>query len=900
MSAVGDRIRGLVVRLRRLLAFDRAERDLEEELRHHLDLETRAGVERGLSPKAALREARLRFGGVERYREEARDVRRLGWWDRLRQDARLSWRILASNPGFSAAAIVTLGLGIGANTAIFSVVDAVLLSESPFADPDQLIMVWETDRGSDNAHEPASWPDVADFRERSRTLSAIGAVVGQDYTLSSGAGDPERVAGVAVTPNVPVLLGVRPIVGRIFTPGEGRANDAAVVLLGEEFWRERYGGDPGVVGATLVIEEEPATVVGVLPAGADLGIRQIHDRADYAPSFSGADIQVWAAFQPAAEDFPRQTHPFLTLGRLAPGASLAAAQRELSGIAAELESMYSENAGRGANLEPYTEVVFGGVRRALWVLLGAVGLVLLITCANVANLLLARTASRRREVAVRQALGAPASRIRSQFLVEALVLTGLGAAAGVAVAFAGLALLLALAPADIPRLGQATVDGRVLLYTMAVSTLVAVAFGVLPALQTGRLEVQEALRAQAGRRSSEGRASRRFRGALVVAEVALTVMLVIGAGLMLRSVWEMRRVEPGFDAARVVKAQYQLPDTRYPRDFSRWPDIPEINDFHARFLEAVRSVPGVEAAAIAGGHPLDPGFTNSFTILGRESESADYPEIRTRFLSPGYLETLGVDLVAGRDIRASDDVHSPPVVVINRAAAARYFPKGDPLGQSIRFWGTDRQIVGVIGDERFQGVDRPAEPAAYAPLLQNPQQSATLLVRSEGDPLAVVPEIRRSFRKLDPQLALFDVEPLATTLSESMSRPRFLATLLTLFAGLSILLALVGVHGVLSYTVARRAPEVGIRMAMGATRARVMGAVMGEGLALAALGVVVGMMAALAGSHLLGSLVFGVTTTDPATFVAVPALVLATAAAASARPAWRAARGDPLSALRAD
>ncbi len=896
----GDRIRGLGVRLRRLVGDVRAERDLKEELLHHLELETRAGIDRGLSPAAAAREARLRFGGVERYREETRDVRRVAWWDRLRQDVRLSWRMLGSNPVFSAAAILTLGLGIGANTAIFSVVDAVLLSESPFADPGRLLMVWETDRGSDNVREPASWPDVADFRERARTLSAIGAVVGQDYTLSSGSSEPERVAAVAVTPNVPALLGIRPVAGRIFTSDEGRAGDASVVLLGEEFWRERYGGDPAVVGTTLVIEEEPATVVGVLPAEADLGIRQIHDRADYAPSFSGADIQVWMAFQPTEEAFPRQTHPFLTLGRLAPGVSLAMAQRELAGIAADLESVYPENEGRGVNLEPYTEVVFGGVRQALWVLLGAVALVLLVTCANVANLLLARTASRGREVAVRQALGASAARIRRQFLVEALVLTGLGAAAGIAVAFAGLELLLALAPADIPRLEGAAVDGRVLLYTTAVAAVVAVAFGILPSLQTRRLEIQGALRMQAGRRGSEGRASRRFRGALVVAEVALTVMLVIGAGLMLRSVWEMRRVEPGFDAERVVKAQYQLPGTRYPRDFSRWPDIPEINDFHARFLDAVRSAPGVEAAAIAGGHPLDPGFTNSFTIVGREAESADYPEIRTRFLTAGYLETLGVELVAGRAIREGDDVRSTPVVVINRAAAERYFQGVDPIGQSLRFWGIDRQIVGVIGDERFQGVDRPAEPAAYAPLLQNPQQSATLLVRADGDPLAVVPEIRRRFRQLDPQLALFDVEPLATTLSESMSRPRFLATLLALFAGLAILLALVGVHGVLSYTVARRAPEVGIRMAMGATRARVMGAVIREGLALAGLGVALGVAAALAGSRLLGNLVFGVTTTDPATFLVVPALVLVTAAAAAAVPAWRAARGDPLHALRAD
>ena len=894
-----DLLRGVLLRVREVFRRERVEGELEDEIRFHIEMETRAGVERGLSPEAARHEALVRFGGVERFKEETRDARGLGPLEEVTRDVRHGRRLLRRNPGFAAAAVLTLALGIGANTAIFSVVDAVLLSESPFPEPDRLVVVWETDRASDTRHEPASWPDVVDFSERSRTLSALGVFLGQDLTLL-GDGGPERVTGLAVTPELLTVLGVRPLAGRLLLEGEGDPRGGQVALLGEEFWRARDGGDPAVVGRTLLLNERPATVVGVVPSSADLGIRQVHARADYSVAYSGEDADVWLALQPTAETYPRQTHPLLTLARLAPGASLAAAQAELAGIAAELEAVYPENASRGVNLEAYSDVVFGPVRPALLVLLGAVGLVLLVTCANVANLLLARTTARSREVAVRRALGAGAGRIRRQFIVESLTLTVLGTAAGIALAYVGLEALVALAPADIPRLEDASVNGVVLAFAAGIAGLVALVFGLLPSLQTRRLDIQQVLKAQPGRGASEGRVGRGFRSVLVVAEVALAVALVIGAGLLLRSFVQLRAVDPGFETAGIVKAQYHLPESRYPLDFTRWPDLPEISGFHRRLLEEVEAIPGVESAAIAGGHPLDPGFTNSFQIVGREAESAEFPEIRTRFISPGYLETLGVELLEGRDLTAADDVRGTPVVLINRAAAERYFPDGSPLGQELRFWGIPRRIVGVIGDERFKGVDQATDPAAYAPVAQTPQQTATLLVRSSGDPLALVPEIRRRLADLDPQLALFGIEPLHATLAGTISGHRFIATLLGLFAALAILLALIGVHGVLSYTVARRAPEVGIRMALGASRATVLRAVVGEGVGLAAVGVVIGVLVALAGSRLLGGLVFGVTTTDPATFLAVPAAVLVVAAVASLAPALRATRVDALAVLRAD
>src|SRR6185437_1106255 len=506
-----------------------------------------------------------------------------------------------------------------------------------------------------------------------------------------------------------------------------------------------------------------------------------------------------------------------------------------------------------------------------------------------------------REVAVRVALGAGRARIGRQFLIESLLFALLGTAAGVALAFVALHVLIALAPSDVPRIDTASIDGRVLAYAASTALLIALLFAVLPVLQMRHLDLQHTLKSHGGRLISLGRSARRFQAGVIVAEVALTVMLVVGAGLLLRSLWRLSQVDPGFDAGRVLEAQYQLPATRYPVDYKRFPNLPAINAFHARMLAAIRTIPGVAAAALAGSPPMDPGFTNSFTIVGREAESAHYPEIRTRFLSPGYLETLGVPLLAGRAIEDDDDAHSPNVIVINHAAARRYFPATDPIGQSIRFWGSARRIVGVIGDEKFRGVDAPNEPALYAPLAQAPQQQATVLVRAtHGDPMALVPAVRAALRSLDPQVPLFDVEPLALTVRSSIAKPRFDAVLLAAFGAVAMLLAVIGVYGVLSYTVTERMGELGVRMALGADRWSVVRLVAGMGVGLAALGVALGVGAAYAGSRLLRSMVFGVTTTDPATFAGVIAIVMVTALAASVEPALRATRADPMQALRAE
>jgi len=893
-----DWIRGRMRRLRSWLFRNAAERELQDELRLHVELETEAGVRRGLSAGEARRVALRSFGGEDRYAEETRAARGGAVLEQSWQDLQLALRMLRKSPQFTVAALATLALGIGANTAIFTVVDAVLLRASPFAEPDRLVLVWETDRASGTVHEPASWPDIVDLRERSRTLVGLGALAAAPATLT-GRGDPERVSVLAVTANTPQLLGLKPLLGQLFEAGDGTPGTARV-LLSEAYWRRRFAADPAVIGSTLLLNGEATTVAGVLPAESDLGIAQVHARADYSAPLAAPTVDVWQASAPTAEAWPRQTHPFLAVGRLAPGATLAGAQDELAGIMAELERQYPENEARGINLEPYETVTFGGVRPALLVLLGAVWLVLLVACVNIANLLLARTAARAREVAVRRALGAATARMTRQFLLESAVLTTLGAAAGVILAYGGLTLLVAVTPANIPRLAGARLDVRVLGFTAAVAVAVAFTFGLAPLLQVRRLDLQGVLKAQPGRGATGAYESRRFRNVLVVAEVALAVTLVVGAGLLLRSFWALAAVDPGFRTANVLKAEYQLPASRYPMDFTRWPNLPDINTFHAELQRRVLALPGVAAVSVAARHPLDPGFTNSFEVVGREAEAADWPEIRCRFISSGYLETMGVPLSAGRALADTDVAGTTPVAVINRAAARRYFPGREPVGQQLRFWGTSWQIVGVIGDERFNGLTEAAEPAVYTPLAQAPQQSAVLLVRGVRDPRSLIPSIRREFAALDPELALYGTEPLEQTVAASIARSRFTALLLALFGGIAFLLALAGVHGVLSYTVAQRTAELGIRMALGATHGSVVRLVVGDGARLALLGITIGLIAALAGSRLLTSLVFGVGARDAATFTTVAVGVLLTAGLASWLPARRAARADPMTALRAE
>jgi len=820
------------------------------------------------------------------------------------QHLRYSFRILSNNKAFTAAVVLTLALGIGANTAIFSVVDSVLLRPAPVEALERLAMVWETDRNSGTTREPASVPDYLDFAARSRSFREMAAFMAGEANMTPPSGDPVRLAALLTTHRMLPMLGIQPILGRTFTEEEDRAHGPRVALISESLWTREYGRDPSVVGRTLRLDEETYTIVGVVPGTAGFGVLQILSSAAYSRSFADRgdrmEVDVWMPLQPDPEILPRDTHPIFVLGRLASGVGLSAAQQEMGVLAADLERTHRSNDGRGTFVEPLGDVVFGPVRPPLLVLLGAVALLLLVACANISNLLLARGAGRIPEVATRVALGADRHALARQFLIESSVLTLAGALAGVAVAVVALKALLALAPADVARLSAARIDLRVLCLTLGLSALVSLVFGMVPTLQIRHLDLQSALKGAEGRHATEGRVRSRLRAALVMAELALAVVLVVAAGLLIKSFGRLLDVDPGFRAAGVLKAEYQLPPARYPVDFRVWPNFKEMHGFTEALLRRVAALPGVESAAVAGNHPLDPGFTNSFQVVGREAEAKNWPEISVRRTTPGYFRTVGLALVRGRLLRDSDSTSAPSVLLINESAARRFFPRQDPLGARIRFWGAERTIVGVVANERFHGLSGDLPLAVYIPLAQAPSANGAgvLLVRTGVNPSALASSVRAAIRETDPGLAVFGIETLDQTLSRSLSQRRFTMLLLTLFAGVALSLAAVGIHGLLSYSIAQRMREVGIRMALGAQPAEVLRLIVGEGAVLATAGIAIGLAGALALTRVLSGLLYGVTATDPATFAVVAVFLAAVSLAACLLPAMRAASVDPAAALR--
>ena len=824
----------------------------------------------------------------------------------LLQDFRHAVRSLRATPAFTAAALLTLALGIGVNTAIFSAVDGVLLRPAPLAELEGLTMIWETDRNTGTVREPASLPDYLDFQARSRSFEAMGALGASDITLTRQGAEPQRLPALTITRTFLPMLGLAPVAGRHFSELEAALNGPPAALISESLWTRVFARDPAAIGARVRVDDEPRTIVGVLPDVADFGVLQVLTAGAYARGFADrgdrARVDVWLPLQPDTTGFPRSTHPFFVIGRLAPGRTVSAAQQEMTRIAADLERDHRDNDGRGVHVEPLSAIVFGPVRPAFYVLLGAAGLILLITCVNVANLLLVRGAGRLRAAAVRRALGAGSGRLAREYLVDSFVLTGLATALGIALAFAGLRAIVALAPSDIPRLDAVTVDLRILAITIAVTACVAVLFGLVPLLQARRTDLLGAIRADGGLQGSGGRSSAMLRRILVVAEAALAVILVVGAGLLIRSFWALQQVDPGFRTAGVLKAEYQLPRTRYPVDFRRWPDFREMHAFTAAVLERAAALPGVVSAAIAGAHPLDPGFTNSFVVVGRESEARQWPEISVRRVTPEYFRTVDLKLARGRLLRDADTTSAPPVVLINEAAADRFFKGREAIGARIAFWGAARTVVGIVENEKFQGLAAAPPIAVYAPLSQAPSANGAgvLLLRGTGDSAALARAARRIVAEADPEVAVFGVEPLQATVARSVSRQRFTMLLLGLFAALALLLAAVGMHGVLGYGVAQRTREIAIRMALGQHPRRVRGLIVGEALALGGAGLVLGLAGALALTRLLESLLFGVTATDARTFAAVPAFLLLVCLAASYSPARRATRIDPAGALKAE
>ena len=804
---------------------------------------------------------------------------------------RQSLRTLAASPGFTAAAVLTLALGLGANTAIFSVVQAVLLDPLPYREADRLVMLFHSYPKLDLERASVSAYGFRRYEREAKSFATMAAATGWRAPQNlTGAGEPLRVRTLAVTARYFDVLGERAAHGRTFVEGEDQPGREKVVVLAQGLFRDRFGAEPGVVGSKISLDGEPYRVVGVMPAG-----------------FGDGQLDVWIplAFPPDILSIDELTSEFLTvIARLAPGVSFEQAKAEMATISGQLLTEVPDlrEPGWHVRLDPMAEIVVGDVKPALLVLLGAVGLVLAIACANVANLLLARGASRQREIAVRAALGAGRGRIVRQLLGESVLLALAGGALGLVVAFWGVRLLERGLPEHLAAV-DVGIDLPVLGFALAISVATGLLFGLAPALQLSRPRLASEL---TGTRSSAGPRRHLLRAALVASEVALSLTLLVCAGLLIRSFSRLQEVDPGFATDGVLTFRVALPEARYGEDH-------QILAFWDRLLERLGSLPGVQTAGAVSGLPLS-GFlgTASYTLEDRQTADGEpSPHGSPRVASPGYFAAMGIPLLQGRLFTEADREEAPPVALIDQSVARRYWPDGGPHGSPIGkrlaffFEGSDaeprwREIVGIVGHVRNDTLGEESKGQIYMPLAQSPDRSLAIAIRIAGDPAAVTDEVRREVLALDPQQPIYEVRPIAELVARSLAQARFSTSLFTLFAALAAVLAVVGIYGVIAYSVAQRTQEIGIRMALGADRERVVGLVVRQGALLAGIGLAAGLVLSLLATRLLGSLLYEVSATDPLTFAAVPVLLAAVALAASWLPARRATRVDPVRALRSE
>ena len=815
---------------------------------------------------------------------------RRNWLESLWQDVRYGARILRRSLGFTAVAALTLALGVGANTAIFTVLNAVVLRPLPYPDPDRLVRIWESNPEKGWPTFSASHPNFLDWRAQSHSFERLAAQAGAGFTLTSPGGSAEIVRAAAVTSDFLPALRIEPASGRNFRREEDRQGGRTnVTIVTHGFWQRRLGSNPAALGSTLTLDGSPYEIIGILPESFSWG----------QPTL---DLFVPLAPNPAR---PRGDHRLLVVGRLAPGVSVQQASSEMNGIAEQLARQFpASNRGWGVRLLTFYDwIVPQETRASLLILSGAVGLVLLIACGNVASLMLARAAVRQREISVRIALGAQTSRIVRQLLVESVMLALIAAALGILSAFVSTRALVAVGPAaGLPRLSELSVDARVFGFALAIALVSALLFGLLPAIQASRPQVSDTLK-ESSRGASDGRARQRARSALVVGEVALSVALLIGAGLLLRSFWLVQQVRPGFQIDAVLTMRINLPQTKYDTGA-------KARGFYERLLPQVGGQPGVQAVATSSGVPLGQGNTSTeLAFPGRTLPAGVPASADWRLVSPGYFNTLRIPL-RGRDFEARDapspqpNSPPPPVIIISDAMARRYWPGEDPIGKTVvitSFGPRPQTIIGVAGDVRSFGLDVEAGPMVYASAMAysgwNPM---SLVVRSAVDPLSHVAEVRSAIQRIDPDVPAYDVRTLDDLLSQSLGSRRFYMILLGSFAAVALLLACVGLFGVLAYLVSQRTRDIGIRLALGAGRADVMKLIVGQGMLLAIAGALLGLAGAFAGARVLQTLLFTVAPRDPLTFLSVPLLLLAVAFLACYVPARRAVRIDPLVALRAE
>ena len=803
--------------------------------------------------------------------------------DTLLQDLRYAVRQLIKHPGFTAAAVGTIALGLGANTAIFTVVNAVLLRPLTYPRPDQLVIVWERNRAGATATNVVNPGNYLDWRDRATSFTDLAAITWSSMTFTGDA--PEIVQGRSVTPNFSRVLGTTPRLGRFFTPAEALPGGPPVIVLSDGLWRGRFGGDSGVVGRTVPVAGGNATVVGVMP-----------------PTFRAmpwGSEEYWEPFRLDPSNRSRHGRYAMVVGRLRSGVTRERAQAEMDVITSGIEREHPEfDTGWGANVVSLTDQVVGSARGTLLIVLAAVAIVLLIACANVGNLMLVRADGRRREFAVRTALGAPRGRLVRQWLAESVVVAVLGGAVGLLLAKWGVDLLVVAAPVGIPRLAEIALDARVVAVTAGITLAVGIAAGLPAALGVASSGLAAGLRGESTRTTADA-GSRRFRSGLVVAQLSLALVLLAGAGLLVRSLHRLAAVNPGFDPADLLTLSVELPQATYPDDAHR-------SAFFAQLVARVGEMPGVSAAGAVSFLPLtNGGASTRFTIVGRPApEPGHWTSADIRIVAPGYFPAMRIPLERGRGLTAADRADAPPVVLINETMARQFWPNENPIGARLQINWThpdvQPEIVGVVGDVHGSTLDGDLRPMVYYPQAQEASGSMTIVARHGANAAGLAGAVRAAVRELDRNLPVSDVATMSTRLVRSMSDRRYPMLLLTVFAALAVVLAAIGIYGVLSYAVNQRRREFGVRIALGARGADVLRMVIGSGMRLTLTGVAIGAVGAALGARALGRLLYDVRPTDPLTFVAVAGVLTVVALAAICFPALRATRVDPITVLRSE
>lgn len=875
----------LLYSLRALLRKEETEQELDEELRFHLEKETEKKVKNGISATEARYAALRSFGGVERVKEECRDVRGVRLIEALWQDLRYGLRMLNRKPGFTLIAVITLALGIGANTAIFSVVMAVLVRPLPFREPEALVSFQASNERVGVGHGFLSQSDVLDFRRQAESFEQIVAWDTSPINLS-GTGRPERLEGVSVTTNFFQTLGAQPLLGHDFSPEDGSPSSNRVII-GYGLWRRQFGGDPGVIGRRISLggDTDRSIVVGVMPAGFDFPQR----------------AELWMPYDIDPADTPRGGYRNeRVFGRLKRGVTIQQAQSEIHSIAQNLARQYPDtNSGWDVRLVSFREYLFGSATVALPLLLGAVGLVLLIACTNVANLQLARAAARRKEIAVRLALGATRARIIKQLLTEGMLLALAGGALALLLAEWGVYALRAVGPESMPRLTEAAINAQALEFTAFLSILTGVIFGLVPALQASRPDLNEALK-DAGRSNTTTPHRNRLRMLLVVSQTALALVLLVGAGLLIKSFWKLQRVSPGFETENVLVAGIALNNLEYPLN------DPRRAVYFQQAAQRLASLPGVESVGAVSHLPLGGReMSLPFQIKGRPPLAGKVEPIADiRIITPSYFDTLGIPLKRGRVFTEQET--KQPLFVVNDSFAHRFFPAGDALGQRLSvgpfgFEGDtfDGKVIGVVADVKARGLEAEARPEIYLSYLHNSLfPIMQFVIRTSIAPNRMGESARRALQAIDPNQVVYNVKPLRQFLTDSTAQRRFTMLLLLTFAAIAVILASAGIYGVMSYSVVQRTQEIGIRLALGARSSDVLKMIIKQGMSSALIGVVIGLTAAFALTRVMASLLFGVSATDPVTFLLVSTLLAAVALFACFIPARRATRVDPAAALK--